>query len=437
MATAGRDSTRVTTQQAADATPSSAERVKGERIVEAAGLTKTFSDFWMRATARAVDGIDFHIDRHEIFGLLGPNGSGKSTTIKMILGLLHKTHGRLVVFGRDPSDVAVKRKIGYLPEETYLYRFLNPTETLDYYGKLFGLDRRTRKRRTGELLEMVGLTQVAHRAAGEFSKGMARRLGLAQALVNDPELLILDEPTSGLDPIGTKQVKDLILELGRRGKTILLTSHLLADVEDVCDRMVILYGGKIRAAGTANELLADSRHTLIRAPRLDDATIRAIDETLHRVQGVGIERVEAPRQTLENLFLDIVERARQEQLATSGAQSGGRIASFLQGDEANAGEATESGGRQVVESLVQSTDAPARATLAQPAAPAAPKGVDASMLDALVSGEKPAQASVVPSKKPDAPQVRKAADVDQSLIDSLLSNEGTQDSKEKRTEGGA
>jgi ABC-2 type transport system ATP-binding protein len=266
---------------------------------------------------------------------------------------------------------------------------------------------------------------------------MARRLGLAQALVNDPELLILDEPTSGLDPIGTKQVKDLILELGRRGKTILLTSHLLADVEDVCDRMVILYGGKIRAAGTANELLADSRHTLIRAPRLDEATIRAIDETLHRVQGVGIERVEAPRQTLENLFLDIVERARQEQLATSGAQSGGRIASFLQGDEANAGEATESGGRQVVEALVQSTDAPARATLAQPAAPAAPKGVDASMLDALVSGEKPAQSSSAPAKKPDAPQVRKAADVDQSLIDSLLSSEGKQDSKQKGTEGGA
>jgi ABC-2 type transport system ATP-binding protein len=437
MATAGRDSTRVTTQQAAAANPSKDERTKGERIVEAAGLTKTFSDFWMRATARAVDGIDFHIDRHEIFGLLGPNGSGKSTTIKMILGLLHKTHGRLVVFGRDPSDVAVKRKIGYLPEETYLYRFLNPTETLDYYGKLFGLDRRTRKRRTGELLEMVGLTQVAHRAAGEFSKGMARRLGLAQALVNDPELLILDEPTSGLDPIGTKQVKDLILELGRRGKTILLTSHLLADVEDVCDRMVILYGGKIRAAGTANELLADSRHTLIRAPRLDEATIRAIDETLHRVQGVGIERVEAPRQTLENLFLDIVERARQEQLATSGAQSGGRIASFLQGDEANAGEATESGGRQVVEALVQSTDAPARATLAQPAAPSAPKGVDASMLDALVSGENPSQTAAAPATKPDAPQVRKAADVDQSLIDSLLSSEGKQDSKQKGTEGGA
>jgi ABC-2 type transport system ATP-binding protein len=169
------------------------------RIVDAVGLTKTFTDFWMRSTAKAVDGIDFHIERHEIFGLLGPNGSGKSTTIKMILGLLHRTRGRLVVFGRDPSDVAVKRKIGYLPEESYLYRYLNPTETLDYYGKLFGLDRRTRNRRTAELLEMVGLSGVAHRPAGEFSKGMARRLGLAQALVNDPELLILDEPTSFLN----------------------------------------------------------------------------------------------------------------------------------------------------------------------------------------------------------------------------------------------
>jgi hypothetical protein len=201
--------------------------------------------------------------------------------------------------------------------------------------------------------------------------------------------------------------------------------------------MVILYGGKIRAAGTANELLADSRHTLIRAPRLDEATIRAIDETLHRVQGVGIERVEAPRQTLENLFLDIVERARQEQLATSGAQSGGRIASFLQGDEANAGEATESGGRQVVEALVQSTDAPARATLAQPAAPAAPKGVDASMLDALVSGEKPAQSSAAPAKKPDAPQVRKAAEqhpLSQKEIDELAAAEAAKKADKEAAE---
>jgi ABC-2 type transport system ATP-binding protein len=342
------------------------KRAAGERVVDAVGLTKTFTDFWLRSTAKAVDGIDFHIDRHEIFGLLGPNGSGKSTTIKMILGLLHRTRGRLVVFGRDPSDVAVKRRIGYLPEETYLYRFLNPTETLDYYGKLFGLDRRTRVRRTGELLEMVGLEGVAHRPAGEFSKGMARRLGLAQALVNDPELLILDEPTSGLDPLGTRQVKDLILELGRRGKTILLTSHLLADVEDVCDRMVILYGGRVRAAGTSDELLSDTQHTLIRTPRLDDAAVKAVEQALHASQGVGIEAIESPRQTLEALFLDIVERARAEQLATSGAQSGGRIASFLQSEE------QRPSGEAVIDDLVRAVAVPPAGSAVPPPGSAVP-----------------------------------------------------------------
>ncbi len=399
-----------------------------ERIVDAVGLTKTFTDFWLRSTAKAVDGIDFHIDRHEIFGLLGPNGSGKSTSIKMILGLLHKTRGRLVVFGRDPSDVAVKRKIGYLPEETYLYRYLNPTETLDYYGKLFGLDRRTRARRTGELLEMVGLDQVAHRPAGEFSKGMARRLGLAQALVNDPELLILDEPTSGLDPLGTRQVKDLILELGRRGKTILLTSHLLADVEDVCDRMVILYGGRIRAEGTSEQLLADSQHTLLRTPRLTDAAVAAVEQALHASQGVGIERVEAPRQSLEALFLDIVEKARAEQLATSGAQAGGKIASFLQSEATDAGET----GASVVDELVRAAERPAMPAPAVSrvvpgqVAPSAPAGADRGVLDALIDPSKAegaARAQSAPRAAP--PAVRKDAagnQPDQGLIDSLLSD---------------
>ena len=220
--------------------------------VEMVGLTKVFKDFWMRTKAKAVDDVDLVIYSREIFGLLGPNGSGKSTIIKMILGLLHPTRGRLTVFGKPPTDVGIKKRIGFLPEESYLYRFLNPRETLDYYGQLFGLDRRTRRRRTDELLEMVGLAHVAHRPIGEFSKGMTRRIGLAQALVNDPDLLILDEPTAGLDPIGTRQVKNLILELGKRGKTILLSSHLLADVEDVCDRMVMLYAGRIRAQGTVH-----------------------------------------------------------------------------------------------------------------------------------------------------------------------------------------
>ena len=305
----------------------------GEPIVEAVGLTKVFTDFWKRAKARAVDGIDFEIHRHEIFGLLGPNGSGKSTTIKMILGLLHKSSGRLSVFNREPSDVAVKGRIGYLPEESYLYRYLDARETLDYYGRIFGLDRRTRNRRIDELLDMVGLAQVKRRAVGEYSKGMSRRLGLAQALINDPELLILDEPTSGLDPIGTRQVKDLLIELGRRGTTILLSSHLLADVEDVCDRMVILYGGKIRKEGRTEDLLSDSKHTVIRTSRLDDDTVQQIEDVLQR-RGIGIDSIEQPRQRLEELFMGIVEQAQLEATDTSGALQGGETAAFLTRDEA-------------------------------------------------------------------------------------------------------
>ncbi len=178
-------------------------QVASGSVVSAKPLTRTFRDFWMRTRAKAVDRIDFEIERGEIFGLLGPNGSGKSTTIKMILGLLRPTSGLLTVFGRPPSDVMVKKYIGFLPEESYLYGYLTPLETLDYYGRLFGIARSERRRRSEELLEMVGLAGVGHRPVGEFSKGMMRRIGLAQALVNDPDLLILDEPTSGLDPIGT------------------------------------------------------------------------------------------------------------------------------------------------------------------------------------------------------------------------------------------
>jgi len=302
-------------------------------IVEAVGLTKVFKDFWMRSKAKAVDNLSFHIEKGELFGLLGPNGSGKSTTIKLILGLLNRTRGRLTVFDRDPHDVSVKKYIGFLPEESYLYRYLNSRETLDYYGRLFGLERATRRKRIEELLEWVGLSQVAHRPVGEFSKGMMRRIGLAQALINDPDFLILDEPTSGLDPIGTKQVKDLLLELRSRGKTILLSSHLLADVEDVCDRMAILYGGRIRAEGTANELLTDSTHTVLQIPRIKhEDTITKIEQVLMQTEGVSIESVTQPRQKLESLFISIVEEAKLEQAATSGALHGGETASFLRGD---------------------------------------------------------------------------------------------------------
>ena len=212
-------------------------------VVQAVGLTKMFRDFWNRPKARAVNGIDFEIRPGEVVGLLGPNGSGKSTTVKMLLGLLYPSGGKVTVFGKSPRVVETKREIGYLPEESYLYKFLTAEETLDFFGSLFNLSAADRKQRIDQLLEMVGLSHARYRKVGEFSKGMARRIGLAQAMINDPAFLILDEPTSGLDPLGCREVKDLILALKKRGKTVLITSHLLSDVEDICDRVIILYGG--------------------------------------------------------------------------------------------------------------------------------------------------------------------------------------------------
>ncbi|MGA2685818.1 MAG: ABC transporter ATP-binding protein, partial [Verrucomicrobiota bacterium] len=240
----------------------------GEVVVSVRGLTKVFKDFWNRPKARAVDNVDFEVRQGEVFGLLGPNGSGKSTTVKLMLGLLYPTKGHIEVFGHSPRHVQTKSRIGYLPEESYLYRYLNSRETLDFFGNLFHLPKGERNSRTEQLLEMVGLGKVQTRVVGEFSKGMQRRIGLAQALINDPDLVILDEPTSGLDPIGCREVKDLILALARRGKTVILSSHLLADVEDVCDRVVIYYGGKIQAMGTLKELLATPDTLRITTPVL-------------------------------------------------------------------------------------------------------------------------------------------------------------------------
>jgi ABC-2 type transport system ATP-binding protein len=324
-----------------------------QAVVGCQQLSKVFKDFWMRDRARAVEKLDLVIYEHEVFGLLGPNGSGKSTIIKLILGLLKPTHGRVVVFGKPPTDVATKKRIGYLPEESYLYPFLNARETLDYYGKLFGLDHKMRRGRIDELLEMVGLEHAQFRPVREYSKGMQRRIGIAQALINDPDLLILDEPTTGLDPIGTRQVKDLILELGRRGKTIILSSHLLSDVEDVVDRMAILYGGKIRDEGTCENLLSSKERTLIEADELDDATIAEIDEVIRRRTGgaKSIRTVSAPRQKLEELFLGIVEKAQVEKASTSGAMQGGSTAAFLRGEEEASRE-----GEALIDSLLVDGD---------------------------------------------------------------------------------
>jgi ABC-2 type transport system ATP-binding protein len=338
-------------------------------VVAVQSLSKTFKDFWLRTRAKAVDGVTFNVEPGETFGLLGPNGSGKSTTIKIILGLLKPTSGRVVVFGKPPTDVGVKRKIGYLPEESYLYAFLNARETLDYYGKLFQLDATTRRRRIDELLDMVGLSAVQFRPVREYSKGMQRRIGIAQALINDPELLILDEPTTGLDPLGCRQIKDLIVELGRRRKTIILSSHVLADVEDVAHRMVILYGGRIREEGTCEALLARQDKMVIESDELDDQTVAEIDRVIRERSGgaKSILSVGRPRQKLEEKFIAIVERAVTEKIATSGAQHGGATAGFLRAEPAQ--------GRELIESLVAG-ETEVREGAGEGGAPGVAAGVD-------------------------------------------------------------
>ena len=225
-----------------------------EPIVELDDVAKTFRDFWLKPTVRAVDGVSFTIGRGEVFGLLGPNGSGKSTTIKMILGLLRPTSGAVRLFGLKPQSLEARRRLGYLPELSYLHPHLTPRETLKYYAGLCDLDRAEARRRTDELIEMTGLGYAADRPVGTFSKGMARRVSLATALVGKPGLLVLDEPTSGLDPVSTNEVKTLVKTLAAGGMTILTTSHLLADAQDICTRVVILDRGRIAAGGAVKDI---------------------------------------------------------------------------------------------------------------------------------------------------------------------------------------
>ena len=376
-----------------------------EVVIRAAGLTKVFQDFWGRPKARAVDNVDFEVRRGEVFGLLGPNGSGKSTTIKMLLGLLYPTKGQVTVFGASPRDVKTKARIGYLPEESYLYRYLTPGETLDFFGNLFALDSADRKKRTEQLIEMVGLGNARTRTVGEFSKGMQRRIGLAQALINDPDLLILDEPTAGLDPLGCREIKDLIRTLAKRGKTVILSSHLLADVEDVCDRVVIYYGGKIQAQGTLKELLAAPDEVRITSPVLSRETTEKVLQILRAEVGDTV-RLENPTQNLENYFLGVVERARAQ--STSGATSGNSVAAFIKGSA----EAGASQSDKVLDRLTKPSTSATATTAPVPTVTAPAPKVDVAKLAALTKADEPATpATSAPSATQPAPEAPKPADL--------------------------
>src|SRR5437867_4434772 len=371
-----------------------------EVVVAVRGLTKIFKDFWGRPKARAVDNVDFEVRRGEVFGLLGPNGSGKSTTVKLLLGLLYPTKGHIEVFGHSARHVATKSRIGYLPEESYLYRYLNSHETLDFFGNLFRLPKGDREKRSAQLLEMVGLSQTRTRAVGEFSKGMQRRIGLAQALINDPDLIILDEPTSGLDPIGCREVKDLILALARRGKTVILSSHLLSDVEDVCNRVVVYYGGKVQAMGTLKDLLARPEWIRITTPALPRETMQRVLELIRKDVTEDKISIDTPTQNLENYFLDIVQIARQAAAQTSGATSGARVAAYLRGE----GEE-----RPAADKVLDRLSSPQPPLTAPAAEPQPVQNVDQQKLEALA---KPAGIQPPAGKRPVEPD--KSADLEKA-----------------------
>jgi len=404
-----------------------------EYAVETFSLTKVFSDWWGRVKVCAVEDLNLKIRYNEVFGLLGPNGSGKTTTLKMLLGLLHPTRGKAVCLGGEARDPKISARIGFLPEESYLYRYLSAWETLDFYGRLFGLDRDVRRLRIEALLEMVGLRAVASRPVGTFSKGMARRIGLAQALINDPDLLILDEPTTGLDPIGTRQIKDLILRLAQRGKTVLLCSHLLADVEDVCDRIAILYGGKIQAEGRVDELLKETNKVQITADAISDDAIEQIKQVV-RQEKADCE-VTSPMNKLESFFIETVAEAERREERTSGAVGTTKLGDFL-----TAERVSEDVLDKLVSASVSAEGEGQAVKTTEPAAqePAEPEA-DEGLLKELTDSAEPEPVST--STEPTRPPVetrRPVAEegVREDILEQLAGGEETQAEQKDKPESG-
>jgi ABC-2 type transport system ATP-binding protein len=399
-----------------------------EYAVETFSLTKIFSDWWGRDRVYAVDDLNLQIRYNEVFGLLGPNGSGKTTTLKILLGLLYPTKGKALCLGGDAANPKISARIGFMPEESYLYRYLNARETLDFYGRLFGLPAKVRKMRIEALLDMVGLKAVANRPIGTFSKGMARRIALAQALINDPDLLMLDEPTTGLDPIGTRQIKDLILHLAKRGKTVLLCSHLLADVEDVCDRIAILYGGKIQSEGKVKELLQQTNKKQIITGSISDTALKKIKQIVRDEQADCV--ITSPMDKLETFFIRTVTTAQQLSSPTSGAISTTKIGHFL---------APQAHPENILDELVStpvSPEVPSKPPTTKQVVPvetSEPKP-DEQLLSKLTEQAKPAESKPVVETKPVEPQAPRKEQIKKSILDRLTSRSSTQNANGEQTD---
>ena len=274
-----------------------------EPAVAVTGLTKVFRVPFRRQSVVAVRDLDLRVKPGEVYGLLGPNGSGKSTTLKIVLGLVSPTRGRTEIFGRDSRLVESREAVGFLPENPYFYEFLTGTETLRFFGQLCGLSGASLKKRVDEMLEVVGLTDARDRHLRGYSKGMLQRIGLAQALINEPKLVVLDEPTAGVDPTGSRQIRDLIVDLQRRGITVLLSSHLLVQVQEVCDRVGILAGGVLVREGRLEELIAVENQTEL---VLENASEKLVSEIEAVAANSGAKLVARRRSTttLEHLFLE-------------------------------------------------------------------------------------------------------------------------------------
>jgi ABC-2 type transport system ATP-binding protein len=264
----------------------------------------------------AVKDLSLRIEPGEVYGLLGPNGSGKSTTLKIILGLVSPTRGRTEIFGRDSRLVESREAVGFLPENPYFYKYLTGEETLRFFGRLCGLRGGRLKERINQLLDLVDLTKARKRRLATYSKGMLQRIGLAQALIHDPRLVVLDEPTAGVDPAGSRDIRDLILDLKRRGITVLLSSHLLAQAQEICDRVGILADGVLVREGHLQELIAIENQTELIIAGASAQLVNEIESVINRSSAKLIERRKSTT-TLERLFLEAT-KTDKDQMANDG-----------------------------------------------------------------------------------------------------------------------